>query len=106
MNQAKPSYILRAGSRLRRSVSSACSSSKTSDTRPRSLFGQYPVIQNRGDIISDGSSKKNELETIEEKSSNGENTCYVIQIGCNNWLGRLDPFLFRDQLVDLFREYV
>ena len=89
INQSKPSYILRSGNTLRRSASSACGSNKTFELRPNSLFSQYPVIRNRGDFIRNGTNKKNELVTIDEKTLNiDENTCYVIQVGCNNWLGR------------------
>lgn len=103
MKQAKPSYIFRSGSRLRRSGSSAaCSSCKSSGTRPNSLcscktsnteqkfsvFKKYSTIQNRGKLENNYSNEKKELDTIEENSQKGEPDYYIIQIGCNNWVGR------------------
>lgn len=94
-NQAKPSYIFRSGSRLKRSSSSACSSCHPSDKRPLSLFGKYPLARNSGHFINTCCNNKNDLETIKEKSSNDENASYIIRIGCNNWVGRLGfMFLF------------
>ena len=100
MNHVKPSYIFRSGSRLRRSLSSACGSNgdgKVSHIRPVSLFTYYTPESScvKEEVTtSDGCDTKEALDTIDENkfSSKIEQDidCYILQIGCNNWVGRLE----------------
>ena len=100
MNQVKPSYIFRSGSRLRRSLSSACGSNsdgKVSQIRPVSLFTYHTPESNyvKEEVAtSDDCDTKEALDTIDENKFSSEieqdTDCYILQIGCNNWVGRLE----------------
>ena len=111
MNQAKPSYIFRSGSRLRRSLSSACGSNsdgKVSQIRPVSLFTYYTPKSScvKEDVTtSDDCDTKEALDTIDENKFSSkleqDADCYILQIGCNNWVGRLELV---HKLLQKFRE--
>ena len=100
MNQVKPSYIFRSGSRLRRSLSSACGSNnddKVSQIRPVSLFTYYtPKSSGVKEEVttSDDCDAEETLDTIDENKFSSkieqDTDCYILQIGCNNWVGRLE----------------
>ena len=100
MNQVKPSYIFRSGSRLRRSLSSACgnnSDGKVPHIRPVSLFTYHTPESNyvKEEVTtSDDCDTKEALDTIDENKFSSkleqDTDCYILQIGCNNWVGRLE----------------
>ena len=98
INQVTPSYIFRSGSRLRRSLSSACGSNsdgKVSQIRPVSLFTYYTPESScvKEEVTtSDDCDTEEALDTIDENKLSSkieqDTDCYILQIGCNNWVGR------------------
>ena len=87
-NKEQPSLIFPSGSRLRRSASSVSSSAIPNTVRPKSLIEDSVPKRHSDNYNACCTSKKKNLNTIDEKSTRGENDCYILRIGCNNWVGR------------------
>ena len=92
LNNDRPSLIFPSGSRLRRSVSSVSNSNFVNTTRPKSLIDTCEPKRHSDNYNPGCTVKKKNLHTIEETSSAAENDCYILQIGCYNWVGRWEHF--------------
>ena len=91
-NKPQPSLIFPSGSRLRRSASSVSSSLILNSIRPKSLV-EVSVPKRHSDNYNPYCTvKKKNLCTIEEKSASDENDCYILRIGCHNWVGRWEQY--------------